>query len=141
LTSPEIRHEVVDLLCDEITEHDFAPTPGQRALLDSATDAERHARTEILNARFDSTYRWVTGQATPEEAELHEMTWTLPAIYEGLPASVGFVLLVHFRWPDWDQEIRDLARPVFAEWSPQDRAILEERFALMLEGKGFHWDL
>ena len=40
MTESHIRSEVVDLLCDEVTEYDFAPTPEQQALLDSATDAE-----------------------------------------------------------------------------------------------------
>lgn len=137
-TDPHIRSEVVDLLMDQF-ECGVTYTAEQQALIASATGAEHHAAAEAWRVSWESEYRWITGQATPEEAELHEMTWTLPSSFEGLPASAGFVLLVHFKWPDWDQKIRDLPRPAFAEWSDEDRQRLEERFGIICYD-GFHWN-
>jgi hypothetical protein len=138
MTDPDIRTEVVDLLVDQY-DYGVTHTAEQLALIASATDAERHVAAEAWRVAWDSQYRWIAGQATPEEAKLHETTWTLSSSFEGLPASAGFVLLVHFKWPDWDQKTRDLARPVFAEWSDEDRQRLEERFGIICYD-GFHWD-
>jgi hypothetical protein len=139
MTEPDIRPEVVDLLADQF-DHGVTHTAEELALVGSATDAEHHAAAVAWRVAWDSEYRWITGQATPEEAELHKTTWTLPSIFEGLPATAGAVLLTHFKWPDWDQKTRDLARPVFAEWSAEDRQRLEERFGIIF-CDGFHWDL